>query len=220
MADNSDTGLLREIDEELRQEHYASLWKRFGNYVIAAIVMLIVGVAGYKTWQSYDLSQRNDAGVRFAAAVSQAEQGNADQAFDQFNVLINDAPSGYKLMAQFRAAGVLVEQGKNELAALAYDEISADSSVNKEYRDLAILLAVSNRLDQGSPQELSAILAPLTVADNPLRYSALEASAILALRNNDKLAAKDILNQLSEEPNTPVGISSRALELLAALNAQ
>jgi uncharacterized protein (UPF0147 family) len=40
------------------------------------------------------------------------------------------------------------------------------------------------------------------------------------MRSNDTSAAIGILNKLSEDPTTPVGIRSRAIEMLAALGAQ
>lgn len=218
--DNHDTGLLREIDEELRQEHYSNLWSKYGNYLIAAVILLVVGVAGYKGWQSYELSQRNEAGAKFATAVSLVEQGNMDQAFEAFSLIAKDAPGGYRLLAQFRAAGVLANQGDAEAAAQAYQEISSDNSIQKEYRDLATLLAITNMLDHGSPEKLNARLAPLTVIDSPWRYSALEISAILALRKGNRQGAMDTLTQLSSDQTTPTGIRTRASEMLAALNAQ
>jgi len=219
-SDNHDTGLLREIDEELRQEHYSNLWSRYGNYLIAAAILLVVGVASYKGWQSYEMSQRVDAGARFSAAVSLAEQGNMDQAFEAFSEISKDAPDGYRVLAQFRSAGVLSSKGDVSAAAMAYEEISSDSSIQKEYRDLATLLEITNMLDQGSPESLKAKLAPLTVADSPWRFSALELSAILALRNGNRQSAIDTLTQLSSDMATPTGIRTRTDEMLAALNAQ
>ena len=54
MADEQDV-LLREIDEELKQERLHKLWDRYGNYAISGALALVIGVAGIKGWQSYDL---------------------------------------------------------------------------------------------------------------------------------------------------------------------
>ena len=71
MADTSDDDfLLREIDEELQQEKYSELWKVYGNYIIAVILVIVLGVGGYQGWRSYDLSARHEQSVRFAAAMN------------------------------------------------------------------------------------------------------------------------------------------------------
>ena len=56
MADQQDDGLLREIDEELRQEQAQKLWKTYGKYVIAVAVAVVAVVAGYQGYRAYDLS--------------------------------------------------------------------------------------------------------------------------------------------------------------------
>ena len=212
---NTDTGILREIDEELRQEHYSKLWKRYGNGIIAAVVLLIVGVAGYKGWQSYDHSKRSEAGIQMAQAISLSDQGNIEEAFAAFNAIANDSPQGYQVLA-----GLLNSQGDGQAASLAYQEISSDSAVQKEFRDLAVLLEVTSVIDLENPESLLGKLAPLSVMDNPWHHSALEARALLEIRQGNKQAAIETLTQLSTDQTTPSGISARAGEMISALNAQ
>ena len=47
MVDQRDS-LAREIDEELRREQLLKLWEQYGTYVIAAAVLIIAGIGGYK----------------------------------------------------------------------------------------------------------------------------------------------------------------------------
>ena len=42
MADPVEDSLFREIEEDLRQEHWAKLWKRYGNYVVGAVIALVL----------------------------------------------------------------------------------------------------------------------------------------------------------------------------------
>ncbi|MCH7664263.1 MAG: hypothetical protein IH859_10405 [Chloroflexi bacterium] len=42
MADQTQDSFLREIEEELRQERYAKLWKKYGNYLIAAALAFVL----------------------------------------------------------------------------------------------------------------------------------------------------------------------------------
>ena len=51
MSNLSQESLLREIDEDLRRERYGELWRRFGVYIVAAIIVLLIGIAGYQFWQ-------------------------------------------------------------------------------------------------------------------------------------------------------------------------
>ncbi|MBX6324392.1 MAG: hypothetical protein IRY94_21475, partial [Rhodospirillaceae bacterium] len=43
--------IFREVDEELRRENLVKLWKRYGSYILAAALLIVVGSGGYVVWQ-------------------------------------------------------------------------------------------------------------------------------------------------------------------------
>ena len=45
--------IFEEIDEELKEENFKKLWDRYGSFLIAAVILLVGGVAAYKFWESY-----------------------------------------------------------------------------------------------------------------------------------------------------------------------
>ncbi|MCX7328920.1 MAG: tetratricopeptide repeat protein, partial [Hyphomicrobiales bacterium] len=47
MSDN----FLREIDEEVRRDKAADLWKKYGNLIIVLLALLVVAVGGWRFWQ-------------------------------------------------------------------------------------------------------------------------------------------------------------------------
>jgi len=97
VAEEVQEGIFREIDEELRQEHYAKLWRRYGKVVIAAAVLLVAGVAGYQGWRSWDANMRKADGERFAAAQALARAQDPSGAEAAFAKLAGDASGGYAL---------------------------------------------------------------------------------------------------------------------------
>ncbi len=220
MAEPVESGLFREIDEELRQEKYAKLWKQYGKLIIAGALILVVGVAGFKGWETYDLQKRFQDGEKFAAALALADNGDSENALQALSKLAEDGGSGYALLARFRAAAILVRDGRLEEAASAYEALAGDSGIDAIYRDMAVVLAALNRLDTADPAELNARLAPLTADDNPWRHSAKELSAVIAQKAGDKATARELLQGLSSDATAPEGIRGRAAEMLAALDDQ
>ncbi len=107
MADHTQDSLLREIDEELRQEQYAKLWKKYGSYLIAAALALVVAVAGYQGWQTYDVKNRMEQGERFAAAQQLAMSGKSAAAAVAFAELKVEAGGGYELVGCLRTAAAI-----------------------------------------------------------------------------------------------------------------
>ncbi len=219
MAEETDTGILREIDEELRQEHYSLLWKRYGNFIIAAAILLVASVAGYKGWQSYDISARTTAAEQFNSALKLSESGEAAQAHDAFTAIAADSTAGYQLLARLRAASELGAQGDRAGASAAFDTIAADSKLEATYRDLAALLSIANAMDSMDMSAARERLSALSKDNNPWRYSARELGAVAAIRSGDIDGATTTLNELSTDASAPASIRSRAQEMLSALGS-
>ena len=57
--------IFREIDEELRQERFERLWKRYGKFIIGAAVAVVLIVGGYKFWEYYSLKQKEKSSVQY-----------------------------------------------------------------------------------------------------------------------------------------------------------
>ncbi|RMD61147.1 MAG: hypothetical protein D6826_10685, partial [Alphaproteobacteria bacterium] len=68
--------IFKEVDEELRRESLEKIWKKYGAWIIAAAVALILAVAGYQAWQAYDLNRRQKLSEQFEAALVAIQSGD------------------------------------------------------------------------------------------------------------------------------------------------
>ena len=126
MAEKTEDDILfREIDEDLRQDEFQKLWKAYGNYALAGVVVLVLSVAGFKGWQSYDISAREALGVRFQSAADLVTAGNTDEALKMF-FEIAEKGGGYQMLARFNQARLLADRG--EAGAVGLDD-DADRAV-------------------------------------------------------------------------------------------
>jgi hypothetical protein len=218
LADPTETGLLREIDEELRQEHYAKLWKLTRGYIIGGTLLLVGSVAGYQAWRTHDTETRQDQGNRFSLALEAAENGRLQAAADSLRSLATESSGAYGFLSRFQAAAFLAESGDTLGALSIYREIVEDPSVDPLYRDLATLFGVLHELDQGDAAAMKSRLAPLLDASNPWRHSAKELNAYLTARAGDNAKAQGLFKELSENVTTPPSIRKRASDMAASLN--
>lgn len=219
LADHENEALLREIDEELRQDKALQIWQSYSKVLIAAAVVIVSSVAGYKFWSSQELQAREAAGTQFTEANQKASANESEDALKAFQTLADEG-GGYGLLASFQAATLLHQQGDIDGATAVYRGIESDTSHEKIYRDLAILLEANMMLDNDGA-DLAAQkerLAPLEQTDNPLRFSAREAAALIALKQGDKAAAIEVYKALAEDAVTPDRLRGRAQEMLAALD--
>ncbi len=219
MADHSQDSLFREIDEELRQEQYTKLWKRYGVYVIAAAVTLVAGVGGYQAWRAYDVRSRTADGNRFEVAATLAAEGQTGAALQAFTDLARDGSTGYRLLARFNEAALLARSGDAAGALATYAELAGDPDEDPVYRDLAAILgALQSLAGGGAPgADLMARLDAIITEGGPWRHSAREITAVLAHRSGERARARDLFTALRDDAETPPAMRARAAEMLAVL---
>jgi hypothetical protein len=209
--------IFQEIDEELRQDRATKLWNRYGNYVIAAAVLIVLSVGGYKYWTARDLETRQAESATYQSAVAQAADGDVNAAISTLGNLARDAGSGYGALARLRQAALAVREGDVEGAVLAYGEVAADDGVPAVLRDLAKIRSVAARVETADPAELEAALDAIAAAGNPWRPMALELQGILAIKAGNTAVAREVFTELSDDAGTPSGMRARAAEVLKAL---
>lgn len=217
MADNTTDPLLKEIDEELRHERFAKLWRAYGNWMIGAVLAVVVAVAGHQGWKTYQASRNEQAAARYADAVKLAAESNAQGAEKAFAEIAASAPSGYAMLARFREAALAAKQGDAARAADLYRRLAADGTLDRAYRDLASLLAAFAVADSAEPKALRAEIAGLSQPDSPWRFLARELSALLSLRAGERETARDEFRRLAEDPAAPATVKARAAEIASQL---
>lgn len=209
--------IFQEIDEELRQDRAAKLWKRYGNYVIAVAIAVVLAVGGYRFWQQYDQTARETDSAAYQSALAQANDGDVDSAVAVLGDLAKDGSGGYAVLARLRQAALAAGKGDREAAVLAFDAVAADGSAPPVLRDLARLQSLAQRLDSAPASELTLSLGGLATASGPWRPMALELSGLVALKSGDRPAARKIFAELADDAGTPGRMRARAAELLKAL---
>lgn len=209
--------IFREVDEDLRRERFAKLWKTYGSYVIAFFVAVVLVTAATVGWREYSEQRRAADGARFLGAAQMLADGRPADSAAAFAELAVDGSGNYPVLARLQEAGALSAAGDSAAVLAIYESLAADGDIDSLYRDLALILLALHTLDEADPAELSDRLTPLLAEDNAWRHSAREVSGLLAMRSGDHERAKEMFAALSDDPIAPPAMRQRATELLAAL---
>jgi hypothetical protein len=211
------TEFFREVDEEYRRDRIMQIWTRYNGVIIAALVLLIAAVGGWRYWQHAERSRAEAAGSRYEDAVGLAREGKIDEAEKALDAVAKDAPGGYRLLARFRLAAELGKQKPDE-GAKAYDALASDAAVNGVWQDLARLRAALLRFDTAETSTIRPALERLAAPTNPWRHTAREMLGLSGLKAGDYEFAGRWFDQIAADRDTPPGLRSR-LELYTALVA-
>lgn len=208
--------IFREVDEDLRRERAARIWRRFGPVFITAAVLTVAATAGYVAWQRWQTARNQEQTAELGRALAQALPAGASapatNAADLLAGVAARTDGAHASLARFYEAGLRVRQGDREGAVAIYDQLAGTES-DPVFRDLAQLLAVLHQVDSGDPKQLLSQLTPLTGTDNPWNWSARELAGLLSARSGDTARARELFSQLADDPQTPAGIRARATEL-------
>lgn len=217
MVDQRDA-LAREVDEELRREQLMKLWEKYGIFVIGVVVLIILGIGGYKFVEARRIASQQTAGTEFSLAVREAAKPDAKpETLAQIEKIASSGPEGYAVLARLRLATADKAAGKTAEALAKYDAIAKDRRADPILADYARLEAAMLTLEGGNWTEIQNRLTPLTVDSNAWRFSAREALGVAAMKAGKTTEARQEFEKLMSDRNVPPSIGERARLMMMML---
>ena len=183
MADSKseDDIFVKEVEEEIKQENLLNLWKRFGKVIIGAVALFIIGIAGFKGWDSYDRNQREHQSRNYNELLNSLAEGSNKKAFLILETMRADQVSSYSTLTKLLNPTILNSGGKGGEEPVSYKEVMENDSVEPLFRDLALILWGYDNLSRSEPSQINTKLARLNDSASPWRHSAREIIKIVPI---------------------------------------
>lgn len=211
--------IFNEVDEEVRREKLKQLWDRYGHYIVALMLLIVLGIAGWRGYDWWMTKKAAEAGTAFEAAVALVDEGKGQEAEAAFEKLEKDGTAGYRTLARFREAAALAARDR-DAAVKTFDQLVADASLSQALRDLAAIRSGLLLVDSAQPAELQRRLEPLTANNRPFRHSAREILALSSWKAGDLTGAQRWFDMISGDQETPASTRNRVEVLMALVAAQ
>ena len=210
----SDSAAFHEIDDAVRKDEMKEWWRRYGTWVVAGAVVVVVAAAGLVGWRQYDQAQRAAASAAYSAALVQATTDPA-AARAELEKQAANAPEPYRSLAAVVAA---------QLRATPEEEVAALVAVvprlpTRELSDLALVIAGFKSIGTPKAQETVAQLDPLAAPDRPFQLSVRELQAMAAMGKGDTKRAREIWTEILKDRAAPQGTAQRASAMLGVHGA-
>lgn len=212
----SDSSFEKEVDEGLREDRAASMWKKWGGTVVAALSGIVLVVAGLEAHRALKTRAGDLAADHYAEATKAASEGKWKEAGESFARLAKSAPPGYRTLALHQYAAALLEQGRRDEAVKAFEDAARKS--RGLWSDLARLKLAYLQADQKNIAELGEILRPILAGkDSVFKMNARDLIAAKALASGDLKRAESEYRLLKLAPDAPAGVRQSAEIALAVI---
>ena len=206
-----ENSIFDEINEELKHDEVLRFLKKHQNTTLWTVILLIAGIVGHSAWYSdkqkrlemsttslyneiYSSKMKSDASEKKTKATLENLQKNAPAELVPLISLI-------KMGREISAAEDVTKISKQLL------ELSEKKGVDIVWRDLAILMYVSYKLE--SEDKLLERLKELVGEDHPFRFSAMEKIAMIYESKGDHDKAIEFLTKITDEREAPKTMKER-----------
>lgn len=217
--------LIDEVDAEVKAEQVKNFFTRYGNFIAAVVIAIIVAVAAGNTMMNMRIQeQEKDSEQLITLLDKDLDKVSGDEAkatiLDLGKMATAGSGEGHRVAAGLGEAGSYFKQGNTEAGLKALAALSSDGSIKPLYRDYAKLLSIRARADKDDAQKLIDEMQPLLDAKNPWHISALELSAVLYAKLGQKDKAIEQLNKMVIDPEASTAVVERAKLLGRVYKAQ
>ncbi len=205
--------IFREVDEDIRKERYINLFRKYGVYVIAVILIIVGTLAGIQFYSGYKVDKNE---ILFAEYINIIENNTEDtleklsDSGDTSNLFLNG-------MYLLKRSDLLLASGQVDQASLLLNEAINSNYLNKIHHDVAIYKLLMTNIETYSFEKIKSYQNKL-ISKVDAFYLTEELIAIKFLIEGQKEDAIKKLSELSTNNNVPIEIKNRSAVFIKIAN--
>ena len=219
MAVPTDSGetFLREVDENLRRDQLQGFARKYGGWLIGALVLFLAAVGGWLYWQDQQKSAAAEDSEQLARIYTDIGTGKVATAPPRLDKLATDGKGAIRASALFTRAAVAIEQNDRPLAIAKFREIAADEGLAAPYRDLGLIRLTAMEFDAIKPDQVISRMEPLAKPGGPWFGSAGELTAMALIKQGKKTEAGRLFAAIAADRQVPESMRARAVQIAGTL---
>ena len=157
VSPESSIAFQREVDEELRREQVANAWRRYGIWMVGAVVVALAIYAGVLWRQHHRADTAGRQGETLQQAFDALGSGKLAEANAPLQQLAGSGSDGYRALAMFTQADLLLQKKDLNGAAAIFGKVAGDETVAQPFRDLALIRQTTAQFDTLKPRWWSTV---------------------------------------------------------------
>ena len=203
--------ILRQVDEELRQDRLLNLWRRYRVYLISGLIILIGSVLGYQISKSVNQSFYEEEVEKY---IGSSDLVDSNQMIENLGEIENSNQLLISGIAQIKIATLLMENGKIQESKAKLLEIINEDKTDDIITDLAIYFYLMSNLNDMAMDEINIYIDTDKLENSSFKFLFKETIAIKNLLSGKIQISKEKFDELINDANTPRDIVIRATKFL------
>jgi hypothetical protein len=209
---------IREVDENLRRDQAENFVKRYGVWLIAALILAIAAAGAFLYWQEHRRQQAAAQSEQLLAVLNDVSSGRTGKPVqDKLQVIVDQGHDEFAGLAQLTGAALAQDGGDRAKALASYKAVTDDKDQPESVRNAALIRQTALEFDTLKPDDVIARLQPFTEAGNPWFGTAGEMTGAALLKANRRAEAGRLFARIANDNSVPGGIRSRAQQLASSL---
>lgn len=217
LTPQNNEAFLREVDDELRRDQMLSVWQRYGRWIILGVVVALAVLGGVLFWQHRQRVAAERTGEQLQAAYDALGAEDTTAAAKPLAALAASDSDGYRALAIFTQADVLLQKNDLKGAAAKFASVAGDDRYPRPLRDVALVRQTSADYDTIAPDVVIRRLQPLTMPGSAWLGSAGELVAMAYARQGKRAEAGQLFGRMAKDETVPPSIRQRAVQMAGVM---
>jgi hypothetical protein len=218
--DTPNEAFLREVDENLRRDQLETFAKRYGKWLITAVVVFLIAVAGWLYWQNRQQEYASAQSEELMSVYNDIGGGRIEVAKRRLQPLESSSNNIIRALASLTEAAIALDSNDRATALLKYRAVASDEGLPDAYRNLGLIRATALEFDTIKPEEVISRLEPLTKPGNPWFGSAGELTGMAYVKQGHLDRASRLFTAISQDKTVPETIRNRAVQIAGTLEVE
>ncbi len=208
--------VFQEVEEDIREEKYKTIWKRYKYYFISTLLIIVIGVAANVFVKEKSLKEVNKRSEKFFDAISLVNE-DSEQAILLLNEFskTEEKSSEYNIILSLFVEAAMKREQKDFLGAIDIYKNLINKKVDNFYIDYANLSLAEVLISMGKIDEAIILLENLILRSSPLFLIAKEYLGYIEISRGNLTKSKIIFNEIYEDASVSENMKNRIKEVLS-----
>ena len=127
---------IKEVDEDLKNDQLRLIWKKYGLYIIIAVILILTVTVSFESIKAWKIKQNELWADTYAYALSLQNQGRFDESIQVLKKMESEGGGIYADIAKIQISNILFDQGKISESVALLESLARDNSLSKQMHEI------------------------------------------------------------------------------------